>query len=113
MEKVDFAEEISVHLSGKSALDYFKKLIETSGSPPELIFLDIRMPEMNGFEFLEEYKKLDTNFISATKVIILSSSLDINDQKKAREEPVIVRFLNKPLSKETRPEINYQKLWAG
>lgn len=106
MEKINFAEEIIVQISGKAGLTYLNECISEKLPPPQIIFLDIRMPEMNGFEFLDEFKKLDSKFISNIKVIILSSSLDVNDMKRAKEDPAIVKFLNKPLKKEMLEEIH-------
>lgn len=106
MEKINFAEEIVVQISGKAGLGYLNKCISEKLPPPQIIFLDIRMPEMNGFEFLVEFKKLDAKFISKIKVIILSSSLDVNDMKRAKNDPAIVKFLNKPLKKEMLEEIH-------
>lgn len=87
--------EVTKVLSGEEALNYLSK----SDSLPEVILLDINMPEMNGFEFLEEYKRLFQNN-SHTKIYILSSSIDPADISKANEEIEVKDFMRKPLNAE-------------
>jgi len=65
---------------------------------PDVIFLDINMPLMNGWEFLDEYIKSDLHHIAPSKIYILSSSLDPNDISKAQRYPVVSGFISKPLS---------------
>lgn len=76
-------------------------------SNPELmehsavLFLDINMPVMNGWEFLEKYESLNPHVKSAIKVYILSSSVDDRDIEKAHANKNIVNYLAKPITKET------------
>lgn len=93
-----FKGKIATYTSGAAAL---KELVEGSNSPdgiPELIFLDIQMPDMNGFEFLEEFKRLDAAIRNNIRVVMLTSSADSNDMKRAIEEPAVKKFMNKPLT---------------
>ncbi len=85
--------EITKVLSGAEALKYLSKC-ETL---PEIILLDINMPEMNGFEFLEEYKRLFKHNPKA-RIYILSSSIDPSDINKANEEQEVRAFMKKPLN---------------
>lgn len=59
--------------------------------------LDIQMPEMDGFEFLEIYKNFSTEFLDHCKLAILSSTLDFGDIKKAEANPLVLKLLKKPL----------------
>lgn len=64
---------------------------------PELIFLDLNMPEMNGFEFIRRFSELPDFVRSKCKIVIVTSSTDTTDKHKALMHPSVVRFLQKPL----------------
>ena len=87
-------EEIIICQSGEEALDYLNKHVRSPNLLPDLILLDIQMPEMDGFEFLEEYK----NFPEKCPVAMLSSTLDFGDIKRAEANPYVIKLLKKPLS---------------
>lgn len=95
-----FAEKVITKDSGSTALEYFKENKVVSENLPDLIFLDIRMPQMNGFEFLEELDKLSDQIPKKIKVIMLTSSLDENDQRQANNNKYVIGFLIKPLSEQ-------------
>lgn len=84
---------------GKSALDYLIK--EDENAQPELIFLDINMPRMNGWEFLEAYEQLSLTKRKGTIVVImLTTSIFPKDRERAEQLPNFSGFLNKPLTEE-------------
>jgi CheY-like chemotaxis protein len=99
---------IKLMQSGKEALEYLIKS-ESPGNnrdlfpPPDLILLDINMPAMNGWEFLEEYRKLD--IIDKIIVVMLTTSLFPEDKMKAEQTPEISGFENKPLTPEKLADI--------
>lgn len=68
---------------------------------PEIIFLDINMPVMDGWEFLEEFQKYPENVTQNTAVIMLTSSIDINDIEKAKHYRSVREFMSKPLTLES------------
>jgi CheY-like chemotaxis protein len=100
---------IKVALNGIEALSYLKKSSEISQPElfpaPDILFLDINMPRMNGFEFLKEYEKLDNKLKSFIQVIVLTSSPNPDDQKKALAFTDVKEFHVKPLSIELLEEI--------
>jgi CheY-like chemotaxis protein len=63
-----------------------------------IILLDIMMPQMNGFEFLERFEKLDSPLKEKTTIVMLSSTLDHEDIARAQQHPHVRKLLSKPLS---------------
>lgn len=104
IRKANVCNHVKVVTDGEQALDYLKK----SGDPkpsksfpvPDIIYLDINMPGMDGFEFLEEYKELNREIKSKAVIIMLSVSLNPDDEKKALGFKEVSEFENKPLTLE-------------
>lgn len=101
IKKANVCNHVEVAADGRKALDY---IIKSGGTnqldfpKPELIFLDINMPTMDGFEFLEEYHKLDGRLKSKAVIIMLTISLNPDDLKRATDTKEISEFQNKPLT---------------
>lgn len=100
----DFAEETVACTSGTEALDYVKLNCMENGKCPQIVFLDINMPAMNGFQFLEELTKTNSQFIEKIPVVMLSSSKNDRDIEMASNYK-IAGFINKPLTLEKLEEI--------
>lgn len=103
LQEAGCVKHIKLVQSGQEALDYLTKSELTGSDPethpsPDLIFLDINMPAMNGWEFLEEYRKLQ--IAERIIVVMLTTSLFPEDKSKADETPEISGFENKPLTAE-------------
>ncbi len=97
LESSQFADEIVVMDSPVKAIEYLDKCYDEH-MMPEIIFLDIRMPEMNGFEFLQKIKQIGGVNSADIKIYVLSSSLDPNDLKKIETNNLITKFIGKPLT---------------
>lgn len=91
--------------SGQDALDYLKGNLNDPAALPRFILLDIQMPEMNGFEFLDHYKKLPKALTSACMIAMLSSTLDFSDIQRAEANPYVIKLLKKPLIPKTLLEV--------
>jgi len=101
IKSCNFSENVYVHTSVKSALEFFKNLSSIQNIPSELIpsyiFLDINMPILDGFHFLEEFENLSFDFISKIKIVMLTTSLNPSDLEKSKPHKNIVAYLYKPL----------------
>jgi CheY-like chemotaxis protein len=105
IEATGLAGNVEVCTNGLDALEYLKKIIGTSGKLPDVIFIDINMPVMDGWEFLEEYKTLANHIGSRIKIYILSSSVDKNDIMRSKEYNSVIDYVVKPVYKERFSEI--------
>ena len=104
--KSQFSKEIDLANNGEKALHYFDNLIAKILNveyviSPELIFLDLNMPIMNGWEFLNTFSKPQyNNYFSTVRIIILSSTIDPKDVEKSKQFPIVTHFLSKPITQE-------------
>ncbi|MCD9020125.1 response regulator [Parachryseolinea silvisoli] len=103
IKKADAAEVVIAENSGMGALEYLKLKKDHPQEHPDLIFLDINMPGMNGWEFLEEYEKLDKDLQSRVIIVMLTTSENPDDRMKAMN--IVPEFRTKPLTKEMLEEI--------
>jgi CheY-like chemotaxis protein len=94
LETGNFAQEIVVYQSAGEAIE----ALRSQKIVPDVIFLDIRMPLMDGFAFLEEYDKLDIAGKDKIKIFMLSSSLDPVDFKLSTQNKYITQFIHKPIT---------------
>lgn len=100
--KATFSNEIATAKNGEDALNFFDtlKTSDKTITKPELIFLDLNMPIMSGWEFLEAFNTEKYAEFHNTKIIILSSTIDPGDLEKSKKYPLVIDFLPKPISKE-------------
>lgn len=101
IEKSSITTNITISKNGKDGLDSFLQLNnKIKGEELALIFLDLNMPIMNGWEFLDNLSKLKEGIKMNYKIYILSSTINPDDKKKAKENALVSGFLTKPLTKE-------------
>lgn len=106
IESTGLAGEIKSFYNGKEAIDFFTS--EAGHNPeslPDVIFLDINMPIMNGWEFLDEYTGLHTSFPKHIVVYVVSSSIDDNDMRKSRGYQSVTDYIVKPVNRSTYQEL--------
>jgi len=101
LDEMQAAGNVQVLEGGIEALEYFRD----NRQAPDLIFLDINMPKMNGWEFLDEYRKRGINSQTNAVIIMLTTSLNPSDKEKSLKIPEIKGFETKPLTQEMMERI--------
>lgn len=97
IQKLDATDEVLVATDGQQAINLFKQRTEDGSDIPRLIFLDINMPVMNGFEFLEAYQRLDKNIKQSVIIVMLTTSLNPNDIERLNRTSK-ADYASKPLT---------------
>ncbi len=105
MEHVHFAEQILIKNTGKSALEYLHENQDDLSKIPDIIFLDINMPIVDGFVFLFEYENFPAHVLEKIKVIVLSSSNNKRDINRFLNNKFVHQFISKPLSEKALLEL--------
>jgi CheY-like chemotaxis protein len=106
IELTQFAKKVEVKNSGKSALEYLKMHKDNDAMLPNIIFLDINMPIVDGFVFLYEFESFPQNIKDKCKVAILSSSDNKRDINRIINNEYVIKFITKPLTEEALLEVN-------
>lgn len=107
LEELEITEHIDTASDGEAALRKLNEtclLDSTAARCPEIVFLDLNMPRMDGFDFLEEFNSMDLNQAPPVRVIVLTSSSNVQDMRKAQSYR-IDGYVNKPLTHEKIKDI--------
>ncbi|MFM7195650.1 MAG: response regulator [Bacteroidota bacterium] len=101
IESADLADIIFTHSGARSAIEYLRnveKVADPAAVLPDVLFLDIDMPLMDGFQFLDEFEKLKPTTKAGIRIVMLTSSVNPQDLDQSKKYPSVQLFLNKPLS---------------
>ncbi|MES2331647.1 MAG: response regulator [Bacteroidota bacterium] len=106
LESTGLAKSIQSFYNGSDALTYLKEPGNfVSETLPDVIFLDINMPIMDGWEFLEEYNKFSGNLPKPIAIYMVSSSVNSSDMQKSRSYKAVSDYLVKPVSRSKYQEL--------
>ncbi len=98
LRKNDFCSDVKVYKNGKEALEHIMPGGEENEDAPDVIILDLNMPVMDGWEFLDEVSKLSK--IDKKPIFVVSSTIDPKEVQRIKSYDVVHDFIEKPLSKE-------------
>lgn len=101
-----FGKKVLEYSDANEALKYLQDNQSNISKLPQIIFLDIYLPLMSGFEFMEEYDKLSSTLKNHCKIYIISSTIDNEDIAQSRSNKNVVSFQVKPITKEFLDRIN-------
>ncbi len=90
---------------GMEAISYFKDNIAVPDQLPDVVFLDLSMPIMDGWEFLDEYRTIMSDLTKPNRLYVLSSSVSPHDMERAKQYDFVRDFIVKPLSRDLTTKI--------
>lgn len=95
LEVYNFSNQLFLYKSADEALDWLKNI--NGDTPPDVIFLDLNMPETDGFSFLKNFLELPENVTTKSKIVVLTSSNNMKDREHAFTFNNVIQFITKPL----------------
>ena len=111
IEASGISNNVYIHTGAKSAIEFLKNLEKLDALAnevlPDIIFLDIDMPLMDGFQFLDEFERLSAKTKAKCRVVMLTSSINPQDVDKSKEYSYVKKYLNKPLSHENLTNLKF------
>jgi CheY-like chemotaxis protein len=100
LDKTETKATVSTRLNGMEGIEFLKSRLDRQEEIPDIIFLDINMPVMNGWEFLEEYEHIKSKIHKNIVINMLSSSVYNDDISKSKTYSTVSGFISKPLTVE-------------
>lgn len=95
LEVCKFSKELISYKSADSALDWLKNL--NGDTPPNIIFLDLNMPLVDGFSFLKQFEQLPHKITSQSRIVVLTSSNSVTDRRQVFEHKNVIQMITKPI----------------
>lgn len=109
IEFTRLVKKVILFSSGEAALKFFKEEIHNSDVLPDIVFLDINMPIMDGWQFMEEYSIIRPNIIKSVTIYLVSSSVDERDIQRAKKMSEVSGYIIKPIGRDRLAEIFYSR----
>jgi len=103
LEVYNFSSELFLYKSADEALAWLKNI--NGEAAPDIIFLDLNMPEVDGFSFLKTFKDLPEKIKTKSKIVVLTSSNSIKDRDQAFTYKNVIQFITKPLKQSDIEEL--------
>jgi two-component system nitrate/nitrite response regulator NarL len=103
LEVYNFSEQLLQYKSAEEALNFLRRLNEEPA--PDVIFLDLNMPESDGFEFLKDFNELPERVTAKSKIVVLTSSNSAKDREMVFENKNVIQFITKPLKQSDIEEL--------